>query len=134
MASFKIKPATCVVLLDNRCDDSDKSCSNLKSIQFCTICGCNVSYIPVMDAIMRREQTSLLNELVKKSKSIIKQEPTSPNLICTRCSSSLKQMGEIKAEMDKMGRVLDGLVTLIEMKMVHRYRNHINQTEENGMD
>jgi hypothetical protein len=126
----------CVVVLE-KYDKNIISNSSIK-LSLCSICGCNVSYLPLINTIIPPKQLSLLNNLVENNSCwdpLFKQTTkfNSSNYICTHCSSCLKQIDEIKTEMDKMDQVLKEKMALIELKMMHHYG--INTLSfVNGMD
>lgn len=112
--------STCVVVLD-KCDKNDESTKIS-----CLICGSDVSNLPVKDAVMTQEKINLLCQLLKKnskSKSILVFQQASTKLICTRCSSSLKEIDKFQSKMDKITQKLNKAVNFIELKMDHHYGN-----------
>lgn len=114
------RSSTCVVVLD-KCDKNDESTKIS-----CLICGSDVSNLPVKDAVMTQEKINLLCQLLKKnskSKSILVFQQASTKLICTRCSSSLKEIDKIQSKMHKITQKLNKAVNFIELKMDHHYGN-----------
>jgi hypothetical protein len=107
------RSSTCVVVLD-KCDKNDESTKIS-----CLICGSDVSNLPVKDAVMTQEQINLLSQLLKKNSKVFQQAST--KLICTRCSSSLKEIDKIQSKMHKITQKLNKAVNFIELKMDHHY-------------